>query len=117
MAFQTKGVREYRSRVRGQDLGCGIWGAACVFGIHSPGFHCIFHSMKVIKDGRHRLFENDSETARVVSEMLRELERDGMDAVRRYSQKFDEWSPPSFELSAQQVDSIIETLPEQVGTD
>jgi sulfopropanediol 3-dehydrogenase len=73
--------------------------------------------MKVIKAGRHRLFENDPETARVVSEMLRELERDGMDAVRRYSQKFDQWAPSSFELSAQQVDSIIATLPEQVVTD
>src|SRR3954453_14743889 len=73
--------------------------------------------MKVIKGGRHRLFENDLETARVVSEMLRELERDGMDAVRRFSQKFDQWSPSSFELTAQQVDSIIETLPAQVVTD
>jgi sulfopropanediol 3-dehydrogenase len=73
--------------------------------------------MKVVKAGRHRLFENDPETARVVSEMLRELECDGMDAVRRYSQKFDEWAPSSFELSARQVDSIIETLPEQVVTD
>jgi sulfopropanediol 3-dehydrogenase len=63
--------------------------------------------MKVIKAGRHRLFENDSETARVVSEMLRELERDGMDAVRRYSQQFDQWSPSSFELSDKQVASII----------
>src|SRR5689334_6883556 len=73
--------------------------------------------MKLIKAGRHRLFENDPETGQMVSEMLRELERDGMDAVRRYSQKFDQWSPLSFELSAQQVDSIIATLPEQVVTD
>jgi hypothetical protein len=37
--------------------------------------------MRIIKNGGHRLFEEDQETARVVSEMLRELERDGMDAV------------------------------------
>src|SRR5215467_4186197 len=49
--------------------------------------------------------------------MLRELERDGMDAVRRYSQKFDQWAPSSFELSIQQMDSIIAALPEQVVTD
>ena len=49
--------------------------------------------MKVIKHGGHRLFENDPETARVVSEMLLDLERDGMDAVRKYSQQFDDWDP------------------------
>ena len=55
--------------------------------------------MKIIKHGGHRLFENDPETARVVSEMLLELERDGMDAVRRYSREFDDWDPESFELT------------------
>jgi hypothetical protein len=87
------------------------------FGIHSFPFPCNFCRMKVIKAGRHRLFENDLETGRVVSEMLRELERAGMDAVRRYSQKLDQWSASSFELSAQEVDSIIDTLPERVVTD
>jgi sulfopropanediol 3-dehydrogenase len=53
--------------------------------------------MKVIKAGVRRLFEKDAETARIVSEMLLELERDGMDAVRKYSEKFDDWSPASFE--------------------
>jgi sulfopropanediol 3-dehydrogenase len=42
--------------------------------------------MKVIKQGGHRLFEQDHETAAVVSRMLSELEPDGMDAVRKYSQ-------------------------------
>jgi sulfopropanediol 3-dehydrogenase len=73
--------------------------------------------MKVIKQGGHRLFENDPETAQVVSTMLGELERDGMDAVRRYSKQFDDWSPDSFELSAAQVDSIVASLPEQVAND
>jgi sulfopropanediol 3-dehydrogenase len=73
--------------------------------------------MKVIKQGGHRLFENDPETARVVSTMLGELERDGMDAVRRYSKQFDDWNPDSFELSAAQVDSIVAALPEQVASD
>jgi hypothetical protein len=39
--------------------------------------------MQCIKSGGYRLFEKDLEAARVVSEMLNELERDGMDAVRR----------------------------------
>jgi sulfopropanediol 3-dehydrogenase len=73
--------------------------------------------MRTIKQGGHRLFENDHETARVVSEMLIALERDGMDAVRRYSKQFDDWSPDSFELSEGQIGEIIATLPEQVIRD
>src|ERR1051325_4895310 len=73
--------------------------------------------MKVIKPGGHRLFEKDSETARIVFEMLLDLERNGMDAVRKYRQRFDEGSPPSFELSESQVDQIISSLPEQLLRD
>ena len=54
--------------------------------------------MKIVKNGGHRLFETDEELSEVVSAMLSDLERDGMDAVRRYSRKFDNWDPPSFEL-------------------
>lgn len=73
--------------------------------------------MKIIKHGGHRLLEQDPETARVVSEMLNDLEKHGMDAVRRYSQQFDDWSPPSFELSATQIDEAIALLPKRVITD
>ena len=51
------------------------------------------------QEGGHRLFENDPETAKVVSEMLIDLEKHGMDAVRKYSRQFDDWDPPDFELS------------------
>jgi sulfopropanediol 3-dehydrogenase len=73
--------------------------------------------MKIIKAGQHRLFENDPETARIVSEMLLDLERHGMDAVRKYSQKFDDWSPDNFELSSTQIDSVLKSLPAQVIRD
>jgi sulfopropanediol 3-dehydrogenase len=73
--------------------------------------------MKIIKNGGHRLFESDPETSRIVSEMLKDLEQHGMDAVRRYSQKFDDWSPASFELSEQEIERAIATLPEQVIQD
>jgi len=73
--------------------------------------------MKVIKSGGHRLFENDRETSRIVSEMLIELERDGMDAVRRYSRRFDDWAPESFELDENQIGSIIASLPEEIVRD
>lgn len=70
-----------------------------------------------IKSGGHRLFEEDHETSQIVSEMLKELERDGMDAVRRYSKKFDEWSPECFELNDREIRATIAKLPEQIIQD
>lgn len=73
--------------------------------------------MKIIKPGGHRLFEKDPETAHLVSEMLLDLEKNGMDAVRKFSRKFDNWDPESFELSEQQIAGAIGELPNQVILD
>ena len=73
--------------------------------------------MKVIKSGGHRLFENDIETARIVSEMLLDLEMNGLDAVRKYSRQFDHWDPASFELSESQIAEATASLPLQIIED
>ena len=73
--------------------------------------------MKIIKQGGHRLFETDPQTSKVVSEMLLDLERGGMDSVRKYSRQFDDWDPPDFELSASQIRGATESLPRQVIDD
>ena len=73
--------------------------------------------MKVIKQGQQRLFEKDAETAAVVSRMLVDLEKNGMDAVRQYSRRFDEWDPPSFRLSPRQIEEAIGELDEQAIRD
>ena len=73
--------------------------------------------MRIYKNGGHRLFESDPETSRIVSELLIELERDGMDAVRKYSEKFDDWSPESFELTEKQINDSIATLDNQIIED
>ncbi|WP_437206902.1 histidinol dehydrogenase [Planctomicrobium sp. SH664] len=73
--------------------------------------------MKLLKDGGHRLFESDPETGRIVSEMLLDLETHGMNAVRKYSQRFDHWSPGSFELSASEISRAVSSLPEQLIED
>jgi len=70
--------------------------------------------MKVIKDGGHRLLANDAETAAVVSGMLLDLEKNGLDAVRRYSEKFDHWKPADFELSAAEIREATRKLDPQV---
>ena len=73
--------------------------------------------MKIIKSGTQRLFEQDTETAATVSRMLIDLERNGMDAVRKYSRQFDDWDPPSFRLTEPQIDEAIGRLPPQVIRD
>lgn len=73
--------------------------------------------MKVLKEGGHRLFETDPETARYVAELLVRLRRDGMDAVRALSTQFDAWSPKSFELSAKQIAAAVGECPRQLRTD
>ena len=73
--------------------------------------------MITIKDGGHRLFEQDQETSTVVADMLGDLEAHGMDAVRKYSRKFDNWDPDSFELSPARIEQAIAELDEQTITD
>ena len=73
--------------------------------------------MKIIKPGGHRLFERDPETAETVSRMLLDLEKNGMDAVRKYSRQFDEWDPPSFQLTSEQIQTAIAGLNAQAIRD
>lgn len=73
--------------------------------------------MKIIKPGGHRLFENDPETSATVAKMLVDLEKDGMDAVRRYSWQFDHWDPESFQLEPQQIDEAVSQVSEQAIRD
>lgn len=73
--------------------------------------------MQILKEGGRQLFETDPETSATVSDMLSDLEKGGMDAVRKYSARFDDWNPPSFELSRNQVDQAITELEPQVLSD
>ena len=74
-------------------------------------------AMKKIKDGGHRLFEEDPDTARIVSEMLRKLEKNGLAAVREYSERFDDWKPKEFELNPADIRGAIDRLDPQVIAD
>jgi sulfopropanediol 3-dehydrogenase len=73
--------------------------------------------MVYIKKGGHRVFEKDDQTASIVSSILIDLERNGMDAVRQYSRKFDNWNPESFELSPEHINEAISRCDEQVLKD
>ncbi len=73
--------------------------------------------MKILKPGRHRLFEHDFETSRIVSEILIDLEKNGMDAVRKYSRQFDDWAPQRFQMTANQIEDAIAQVPPQAVRD
>ena len=73
--------------------------------------------MRIYKNGGHRLFDADPETAKAVSDMLLDLDKNGMDAVRTYSRRFDGWDPPDFEMSPAQIDGAITELDPQIIAD
>ena len=64
--------------------------------------------MQLIKPGGHRLFEQDPATAKVVSDMLADIEKNGLDAVRKYSRQFDDWNPDRFELTPKDIDAAMQ---------
>ncbi len=73
--------------------------------------------MKVYKPGGRRLFERDPELERTVADMLLDLEKRGLDAVREYSRRFDDWDPPEFELSDAQIQEAVAKVDPQTAAD
>ncbi|CAK7201489.1 hypothetical protein SEUCBS139899_004194 [Sporothrix eucalyptigena] len=53
----------------------------------------------------------------IVRTVIDDIRRDGDEAVRRYSSKFDKWEPPSFKLSKEDIDRILATVPDQTIAD
>jgi sulfopropanediol 3-dehydrogenase len=60
---------------------------------------------------------SQDEVAAVVRDVIADIRAKGDAAVRQYSEKFDNWSPKSFRLSQDQIDTIVATLPAQVIED
>ncbi len=67
--------------------------------------------------GAGRSGPRDTDVSDVVSEVLDQVRAHGDDAVRRYSEKFDQWSPESFLLDRDHIDRLVASLPEQVVDD
>ncbi|PWY97375.1 histidinol dehydrogenase [Testicularia cyperi] len=52
-----------------------------------------------------------------VKSVIADIKDNGDAAVRKYSEKFDKWSPPSFRLSQQDIDKAIAACPAQTIAD
>src|SRR5829696_5994709 len=63
------------------------------------------------------LRQERSDVARVVAEVVEDVRTRGDDAVRDWSEKFDNWSPESFRLGPEEVDRIVATVPDEVLDD
>ncbi|WP_148575555.1 histidinol dehydrogenase [Nocardioides caldifontis] len=59
---------------------------------------------------------NDAVSA-VVRDVIEDIRTNGDDAVRRYSEKFDNWSPESFQLDRSQIEGLVASLPTTVVDD
>jgi sulfopropanediol 3-dehydrogenase len=58
--------------------------------------------------------EASDEVRRTVSEMLATIQRDGADAIRRYSAELDGWDPPSFVVDEGAIASAGEQLDDEL---
>jgi sulfopropanediol 3-dehydrogenase len=59
----------------------------------------------------------DTAVANTVAQVIAEVRKRGDDAVRTYSEKFDNWSPVSFRLSQDDIERVVAGVPEQVLAD
>ena len=55
------------------------------------------------------LRQDRSDVAEVVAGVIEDVRERGDDAVRHYSEKFDNWSPESFRLGPEDIDRIVAT--------
>jgi sulfopropanediol 3-dehydrogenase len=74
---------------------------------------------KYFKQGKNEqeIQETDSKVQEAVSGIIKNIEENGDQAVRKLSEQFDKWSPESFRLSESEIKEIVESVPEQVKND
>jgi sulfopropanediol 3-dehydrogenase len=68
-----------------------------------------------LKEAAARASETSDEVKRTVSEMLLRIEREGIDAVREYSRRLDDWDPPSFVVGEEEIRRAREDVSPELG--
>ena len=69
-----------------------------------------------LKTPAHEPQATDPEVREVVSQILLDVERDGEAAVRRYSERFDRWSPDHFVLRREDIERRAAAVPAELRT-
>jgi len=70
-----------------------------------------------LKRAAARSRERDEAVIRTVTDILADVRDNGDAAVRRYSEKFDGWSPPSFRVDPATIEATLARVPESVRQD
>ncbi len=71
-------------------------------------------STRYLKTPNPPTMEATDELRARVSEILRDIETGGIDAVRRYSQEFDNWAPDDFVVSDAEFQSASDAVPDGI---
>lgn len=61
--------------------------------------------------------ELNSQVRTTVESIIRDIEQQREAAVRTYSERFDQWNPPSLRLSQEEIQACIDSLPAQAIDD
>jgi sulfopropanediol 3-dehydrogenase len=67
-----------------------------------------------LKTAAHEPQAADPKVRELVSQILLDVEREGERAVRRYSERFDGWTPERFVLRAEEVQRRVARVPEEL---
>lgn len=75
--------------------------------------------IRYLKDGKNveEAAKIDTKVRGIVEGILEDIQSNGDEAIRRYSEKFDNWSPESFLLTREQIDACYEELSDSVIED
>ena len=75
--------------------------------------------IKYLKKGptQQEKSESNKKVQTIVENIIGEIEKNGDDAVRKYSETFDKWTPESFRLSKEDIAACYDELSEQVISD
>lgn len=61
--------------------------------------------------------ELNTQVRTTVEQIIRDIEQRGEAAVREYSEKFDQWNPPSLRLTEEEIQACIDSLSQQAIED
>ena len=72
-------------------------------------------SIKYLKQGKTDAAKaiDDAEVSEIVKSTLKAIEARGDEAVREFSEKFDNYTPKSFKLSSAEIDSLVQKVSPQ----
>ena len=72
-----------------------------------------------VKTGKSQEVRADIElqVRHTVEQIIADVAREGEPAVRRYSAQFDQWNPPSFQLTADEIERCVASLSPQARDD